>query len=260
MRRLARFFRRPTPANRRLSFPEWPAAVYAVGDVHGCYRQLVALERAIAADAASLPGEKWIVTLGDYVDRGPDSASVVEHLMTPSSSGLRRFCLMGNHEAMLLDYLVAPLQRQEWLAYGGQATLESYGEQDAADQPVIPQAHRDFLTRLPYTLSLPGIIFVHAGIRPQVPLPDQAPDDLLWIREPFLSADNLLPRVVHGHTPGTKPVVTSSRICVDTTAYRTGILTSVRVNGGTNIRFINSDGVIVDADWPHSLRPGPPRK
>lgn len=260
MRRLASFFRRPPPANRRLSFPQWPSAVYAVGDVHGCYRQLVALEHAIEADAASLPGEKWIVMLGDYVDRGPDSASVVEHLMAQTSSGLRRFNLMGNHEAMLLNYLAAPLQHQEWLAYGGQATLTSYAQLNAADRPVIPQAHQEFLAGLPYTLSLPGIIFVHAGIRPQVPLPYQATDDLLWIREPFLSAVNLLPRVVHGHTPGTEPVVTSSRICVDTTAFRTGILTSVRVNGGPNIRFINSNGVTVDADWPSSLHSRPTRK
>ena len=256
MSRIVRVFRRPRPVDRQLSFAQWPAAVYAIGDVHGCYEQLLALEREIVIDAAGFDGEKWIVMLGDYVDRGPDSALVLAHLLSSQPAGLRRFCLMGNHEAVLLNYLASPWQHREWLAFGGEATLASYGQQDSSERPALPLAHVDFLRSLPYTLSLPGVVFVHAGLRPGVPLSEQSPEDLLWIREPFLSTPDPLPRVVHGHTPGTEPVVTSSRICVDTAAFSSGVLTAVRVRDSDKIRILDSRGRVADADWPNTTWSG----
>lgn len=220
----------------------WPAALYAVGDVHGCLAQLQALEQLIVDDAAGIEGEKWIVMLGDYVDRGPASAGVIDHLLARPPAGFQRFCLAGNHEAMMLDFLMSPHQDAPWLSFGGTETLGSYGidikalnwadsrSVAAALDSVMPAEHIDFIRKSPLYLSLPGLVLVHAGLRPDVPLDDQIEQDLLWIRAPFLDAvfpDGL--RIIHGHTPGPEPVVTPSRICVDTGAYATGRLTAVNV-------------------------------
>lgn len=219
----------------RLAFHEWPAAVYAIGDVHGCLDQLIALEAVIAEDAADIEGEKWLVTLGDHVDRGPDSAGVIGHVMGPAPEGFRRFALLGNHEAMMLEFLSHPNRDTGWLGEGGLETLESYNlgtsfGDDALATDWIPHAHLEFLSSLPLYLSLPGWLFVHAGIRPGVPLAEQADDDLIWIRAPFLTSQltgGL--RVVHGHTPGPDIVVTPHRIDVDTQCFATGKLSAVRV-------------------------------
>lgn len=224
----------------RLSFQTWPAAVYAIGDVHGCLPELIELERRIEADATGPDGEKWIVMLGDYVDRGPYSAQVIEHLLRPPSAGLRRFCLIGNHEQMMLDFLQDPLTHAYWLDEGGVETLRSYRLPPfAAPQGSIPGAHLQFLRELPISLSLPGWYFVHAGIRPGLSLAAQTDEDLIWIREPFLSAR--LPRglrVVHGHTPGPVPVVTAYRICIDTQCFLSGRLTAARVTRNGAISFL----------------------
>src|SRR4051794_38194267 len=105
----------------RLAFNHWPAAVYAIGDVHGCLDQLVALEHEIVEDGRGLDGEKWLLPLGDYIDRGPDSAGVVAHLRGPAPAGFRRFSLVGNHEVMMLDYLRDPEEHAYWLDQGGTA-------------------------------------------------------------------------------------------------------------------------------------------
>ena len=242
--------RQPAPVPRLVRVDHWPSAVYAIGDVHGCYQQLLALERAIVRDAATISGEKWVVTLGDYVDRGPDSALVVDHLLSDHLGDMPRLSLQGNHEAMLLDHMQNPDLSRQWLDNGGLATLASYAEQNATREPTIPTAHLEFLADLPRALLLPGIVFVHAGIRPGTAIAKQSEQDLMWIREPFLSAQNLMPRVIHGHTPATDPTITGSRIGVDTAAYATGVLTAVRVGRGPGVRFINSDGAVRDVDWP----------
>jgi serine/threonine protein phosphatase 1 len=224
----------------RLAFHQWPAAVYAIGDVHGCLDQLLELEDRIAADGLGIEGEKWLVTLGDHIDRGPHSADVIEHVMGPAPAGFRRFSLMGNHEAMLLDFLADPQAHAYYLDEGGLETFASYrssrwqGEIGADD--LIPERHRRFVESLPVYLALPGWLFVHAGIRPGVALAQQSDEDLLWIRAPFLSSQltgGL--RVVHGHTPGREIVVTAHRIDVDTQCFASGKLSAVRVtpDGGT---------------------------
>lgn len=228
-------------AHPRLAFHTWPAAVYAIGDVHGCLQQLVALERLITEDARDIEGERWLVTLGDHVDRGPDSAGAIAHVMGPAPEGFRRFSLVGNHEAMMLDFLADPARHGYWLEQGGEETLASYSAYSG--QSGIPDAHLDFIRTLPAYLSLPGWLFVHAGIRPGVPLAEQTEDDLLWIRAPFLTSQltgGL--RVVHGHTPGRDIVVTPHRIDVDTHCFHTGRLSAVRVTPDGGTRFFSVDG------------------
>lgn len=231
------------PQRRRLSFAGWPAIVYAIGDIHGCLPQLLELERRIESDAGAFEGEKWIVTLGDYVDRGAFSAQVIEHLLHPPAPGFRRFSLVGNHEQMMLDFLDDPAAHPYWLDEGGAATLASYAaEQAETDRfAAIPAEHVQLLRDLPISLSLPGCYFVHAGIRPGLPLAAQQDEDLIWIREPFLSAPLAGEvRVVHGHTPGPRPVVTRHRICVDTQCFLTGELTAVRLTPDGDVRFLTA--------------------
>ncbi|HVY51330.1 MAG TPA: metallophosphoesterase family protein [Devosia sp.] len=235
----------------RLAFHQWPAAVYAIGDVHGCIDQLRQIERVIADDARSLEGEKWIVTIGDHIDRGPASREVIDHLMGPAPAGLRRFALMGNHEAMMLDFLNDPVAHGYWLEEGGIQTLASYGialrDHERASMraalDLLPAAHRAFIESLPVMLALPGWLFVHAGIRPGVPLADQTDEDLVWIRGPFLTSQltgGL--RIVHGHTPGPDVVVTPHRIDVDTHCFHSGILSAVRVTPDGRIRIFSVAG------------------
>jgi len=239
----------------RLAFHTWPAAVYAIGDVHGCLDQLEGLEARVAEDGLNFEGEKWLVTVGDHVDRGPESRGVVARVMGSAPDGFRRFALMGNHERMMLDFLGNPAAHAYWLDEGGTPTLQSYGIE--LDYPPLrtsealrieleerfPADHRAFLEALPSYLALPGWLFVHAGIRPGIPLSMQTDDDLIWIRAPFLTSQltgGL--RVVHGHTPGRDVVVTPHRICVDTQCFRTGKLSAVRVTPDGRTVFFSVDG------------------
>jgi serine/threonine protein phosphatase 1 len=232
----------------RLAFEAWPAAVYAVGDVHGCLDQLIALERQILADGRRIAGEKWIVMLGDYIDRGPNSAGVIEHLRHPPEKGWRRFCLLGNHEQMMLDFLADADAHAYWLEEGGIATLQSYAAEQGSggaegDEISIPSAHLQFLMELPIWLRLPGWLFVHAGIRPGVPLEAQEDDDLVFIRRPFLEASDLGGvRVVHGHTPAPAPMATPTRIGIDTHCFRSGRLTAVRIMPDGETKFFTASG------------------
>lgn len=239
----------------RLAFHDWPAAVYAIGDVHGCLDQLQAIEAVIAADGLDFEGEKWLVTVGDHVDRGPESRAVIAHVMGPAPGGFRRFALLGNHEQMMLDFLGNPAAHAYWLDEGGSETLASYGM--ALEYPPLrtsdalrlrleadfPADHRAFLDTLPVCLSLPGWLFVHAGIRPGIPLSMQTDADLIWIRAPFLTSQltgGL--RVVHGHTPSREIVATPHRICVDTHCFHTGKLSAVRVTPDGRTAFFSVDG------------------
>ena len=246
-----------SPSRARLQFPALPAAVYAIGDVHGCLAQLLALEAAIVADAAGFPGEKWIVTLGDYIDRGPASPAVIDHVASLPPPGFRRFALLGNHEQLLLDFLDNPPATLDWLEWGGLQTAAAYGLAGDAQQswrrqpqvfarqlrPLIPERHLAFLRSLPVSLSLPGYYFVHAGIRPGVPLAAQADEDLIWIRAPFLNA-RLSPdlTVVHGHTPVETVDFAPGRIDIDTGCCFSGVLTALRVTPDGPLKVLQSHG------------------
>ncbi|WP_118136023.1 metallophosphoesterase family protein [Oceanicella sp. SM1341] len=207
--------------------------IYAIGDVHGCREALARRHAQIRDDLAKNPTERdaLLVHLGDYVDRGPDSRGVVEDLMSFEMPGVEMHCIKGNHDHMLLRFLAAPEEMHCPYHYltpnvGGPKTLASYGvgegrmmDVHAAALAAVPQAHRDFLATRPLTLRAGSYLFVHAGIRPGVPLAEQEEQDLIWIRAPFLdSTDNHGFVVVHGHTPVDDIEVHQNRIAVDTGA------------------------------------------
>lgn len=230
----------------RLAFHSWPAAVYAIGDVHGCFQQLLDLEAQIVADGLGFEGEKWLITLGDHIDRGPRSREVLDHVMSPAPKDFRRFALLGNHEAMALDFLAHPSRDENWTGQGGAETLVSYGI-DVRGRPsetaaAFPADHRAFLEELPLYLLLPGWLFVHAGIRPGIPLADQTEEDLVWIRSPFLTSQLTGGfRVVHGHTPNRDIVVTPHRIDLDTGCFATGRLSAMRVTPDGRTTFFSAE-------------------
>ena len=208
--------------------------VYAIGDVHGCFDALTALHRQIATDLGARPVAKsLLIHLGDYIDRGEDSFGVVERLSgeIPVPVTLR-FDLMGNHEMLMLDALRGRSRRDAamWLQNGGLETLASYGL-DADTTPAewrarVPEQHRLWLVQRDLSHAVGGYLFVHAGIRPGLPIEVQTPEDMLWIREPFLSDDEQHGAVVvHGHTPSADPVIRSNRIGIDTGAALGGRLT-----------------------------------
>jgi serine/threonine protein phosphatase 1 len=207
--------------------------VYAVGDVHGCADRLAALHGLIAADARARPARQTVlVHLGDYVDRGPNSARVLELLSGPPPvAGAEVVNLVGNHEVMMLDAadpLSHPGAWEFWLENGGAETLRSYGGDLGDPEPFapVPKAHLEMLRACPLHWSAGDYLFVHAGIRPAVPLNQQDPFDLIWIREPFLSFDGDLPMVVvHGHTPTATPSIRQNRLGIDTGACFGGALT-----------------------------------
>lgn len=231
--------------------------IYAVGDIHGRLDLLDRLLDDIAADADDALGTMhYLVFLGDYVDRGPDAAGVIGRLAEGPPPGFGAVHLKGNHEAAMIRFLTDLRAGPSWLRFGGDATLHSYGlpAPDPADPlfaahlqrvqerlcDVLPPRHRAFLAGLRTSLSIGGYLFVHAGIRPGVPVDAQQEDDLLWIREDFLdSAADHGPVVVHGHTITTSPDVRSNRIGIDTGAYATNRLTCL-VLEGTERRFLST--------------------
>ncbi|SON57999.1 Serine/threonine-protein phosphatase 2 [Hartmannibacter diazotrophicus] len=237
-------------AVRHYQLTDFRGTVYAVGDIHGCLGELKALEEIIAADAAASVGPVIVVYLGDYVDRGPDSAGVIEYLLSPPREGLSRFFLQGNHEVMMLNYLSDPASGQGWLNSGGADTLLSYDidleELEASNRPqrilnkMVPESHRQFISAGALTLQVNRCFFVHAGLRPGVPLAEQEEADMLWMRPP--DVDELTDRshvVIHGHTIVPEPVLIGNRIAIDTGAYKTGRLTALKLSL-KEVRFLST--------------------
>ncbi|WP_367117865.1 metallophosphoesterase family protein [Mesorhizobium sp.] len=230
----------------RLMMDMRDTVVYAIGDVHGCYDELSTLEQKIELDALQFRGRKIIIMLGDYVDRGPNSRRVVEHLMAPPPEGFMRVCLAGNHEVAMLAYLDGHLSLEPWLRVGGRETLFSYGidpdrladlygsseEVDERIREAIPATHVAFMRTLPVMICSERFLFVHAGIRPGIALEAQDEADLLNIRSEFLAAAHRLDRwVVHGHTIVDVPTLDGRRLGIDTGAFQSGRLTALRIVG-----------------------------
>ncbi len=225
--------------------------IYAIGDVHGCRAELDRLLDLIQADNAAFTGKTRFVFLGDLVDRGPDSAGVVDRVMNLSLGQESCDTLMGNHEEAMLASLDATADPRGWLSYGGTQTLESYGiaraEQFASGFDVarrmaesIPPDHIAFLRRLPDHLVIGDYLFVHAGIRPGIPLELQDAADLRWIRSGFLDSEVDHQRiVVHGHTISPEPEQRANRVGIDTGCYAGGPLTALVLEGATQ-RFIQT--------------------
>lgn len=227
--------------------------VYAVGDIHGRLDLLDSIHEFIAQDSAAGPSARVIVYVGDYIDRGPDSKGVIDRLLTPTLEGFKALHLRGNHDQSLLDFLDDPTHYRLWKEYGARDTLMSYGVAPprfdnnealtaARDEfaAALPAAHRKFLDGLHLSLEFGDYFFAHAGVRPGLPLAKQLPDDLMWIREDFLtSTANFGKVVVHGHTPAQEPQRRRNRIGIDTGAYATGRLTCV-VLEGAECKFLNT--------------------
>lgn len=223
-------------------------SIYAIGDVHGRLDLLLAAERKIEADLVATGDRGLIVTLGDHIDRGPQSAEVVAHLLKPVPELMRRLALCGNHEAAFLDFMDDPAGNMWWLEYGGRETLLSYGldidyfmskrkllveELRRAMQDSVPGEHVEFLKAMPISLRSSHFVFVHAGLRPGIALDAQTDQDMLWIREPFLSEGPRMDyMVIHGHTPSDDLDRGPNRIGIDTNAVATGHLTVLKIARG----------------------------
>ena len=238
------------------AFPELrtPAAlshsrrlIYAIGDIHGRLDLFEAMLDKVREDAAASGERPLLILLGDYIDRGPASFDVVERILALETED---WCdlelLMGNHEWALLRFLHQSESGVSWLDHGAAATLASYGVglpgkrldptgyAEARDrfQAAVPKSHLHLLMRLQLYTVHDDYLFVHAGVRPDVPLAEQTARDFLWIRTAFLTSPRANDHVVvHGHTPETQPVNLRWRIGLDTGAYATGVLTAVRLHG-----------------------------
>lgn len=243
------------PQRARIDLKEQPRRIYAIGDVHGRFDLLQKIENKIIEDAKGFDGAKLIIMLGDYVDRGPQSAEIISHLIAPPPKEFERICLAGNHEQVMLDFLNAPLSSENWLKFGGDATLRSYGistEQITQNnlgsrkfaqvlKANVPDDHIAFLSELPSLVTTPDFLFVHAGIRPGVAIAQQVDEDLMWIRGKFLTHDwSRGQTIVHGHTPNDTPELINGRVNIDTGAYATDKLTAARVDG-TGVTFLSTN-------------------
>ena len=239
LRRLLGFaFRKPKavgPTGKR---------AYAIGDVHGRLDLMLQLLDQIEEDNRERgPAETYVIFLGDLVDRGPHSEGVISHLLDRGVPFARPVFLKGNHEELFLDVLSGKDDLvAKWLTYGGQECVESYGISRGATlnmtsteiverlRQAVPQAHEIFLRQMLDTFQFGDYLFVHAGIRPGMPLHEQSGSDLRWIREGFLeSQDDHGLMVVHGHTIVERAEEHSNRLALDTGAYRTGVLSAVGI-------------------------------
>jgi serine/threonine protein phosphatase 1 len=240
------------------------ARAYAVGDIHGRLDLLEDLLAKIEADmAAREPRKSFLVFLGDLIDRGPDSAAVVERLRTYRHGDVRVIVLGGNHEEVLLNILKGKLGvLPSWLKFGGAECARSYGldpeklammeERAAIDQvrARVPREHAKFLAESADTFRFGDYLFVHAGIRPGVAIDEQKREDLRWIRDPFLSdAKEHGFVVVHGHTVVPAVEEKPNRIGIDTGAYKTGVLTALGIEDDKRW-FLT--GIAADAAFPRS--------
>jgi serine/threonine protein phosphatase 1 len=227
--------------------------LYAIGDVHGRLDLLQRMHDLVAAEIErDRPGDWRLIHLGDYVDRGPDSAGVLDHLARRGAADRRVLALAGNHDLGFLDFLAEPQDDGLFARHGGVETALSYGVAIDFDDPAalrrgwsalnaaVPADHLDFLATLPFSLGFGDFFFCHAGIRPGIALADQSPDDLVWIRQAFHGWTDLHPKViVHGHTPTAEPGVFANRVNVDTAAWQTGRLTALVIEG-TGKRFLQA--------------------
>lgn len=198
---------------------------YAVGDIHGSLRKLRGLTARCREHAGGEP--ITFVFLGDYIDRGPESAGVIAYLIEMQSSPRERcIALKGNHEDFALGVLEGTTDANDWLSQGGAETLRSYSIASARD---LPREHLEWIRALPLSYDDGRRFFVHAGIDPSRPFDAQDDYDLLWIREPFLSSRRNFRRlVVHGHTPlaTAAPDLRDNRLNLDTGAVFGGPLTA----------------------------------
>ncbi|PBB16507.1 metallophosphoesterase [Mesorhizobium sp. WSM4313] len=225
--------------------------LYAIGDVHGRHDLLAAMHRRIESELEHAPASDWrIIHLGDYVDRGPDSRSVIDFLIETRKRDPRNIMLAGNHDIGMLEFLAEAEPDGLFVNYGGVQTAQSYGVDLLGDGhwygkaqaiarghmalvKAVPHSHIDFLQSLTFWATFGDFFFCHAGIRPGVPLDRQNQQDLIWIRDAFHDHPGLFSKViVHGHTPVPEAEVKANRVNVDTLAWKSGTLSALALNGG----------------------------
>lgn len=259
LQRLRDFFT-PGPPPKLPAVPDG-RRYYAVGDIHGRLDLFDAIIGAIEAEIAAAPDvDHRIILLGDLVDRGPDSAGVVERARQWQQTRNVRV-LAGNHEEMFLGAFVKPENLRHFLKHGGHETMLSYGftqmqlatlslEEIFERLPqVVSQATRDYIASFETMIRAGDYVFVHAGIDPSRPLCEQKRSDLLWIRERFLSHEGPLERVVvHGHTIFDRVMDCGNRIGIDTGAFRSGVLTALVLEGDQRriLQARTGDGGVVE--------------
>lgn len=237
-----------TPENTR---------IYAIGDIHGRFDLLKKLHALIEEDAASCAENcrKVIVYIGDYIDRGLESKQVIESFISENMIGFERIFIKGNHEDAMLSFLGNSMIGEIWFAWGGYATVQSYGtkltdeqgkkldmeELRLAFQDVLPESHLRFLQTLKVSHIEGDYLFVHAGIKPGIALDKQLDKDMMIIRDEFIFSEypSSEKTVVFGHTIFEQPFHKEGKIAIDTGAYATGRLTAV-VLENTSVKFIST--------------------
>ena len=227
--------------------------IYVIGDIHGRSDLLDQMVEAIKRDLDKNPAADGLtVTLGDYVDRGPDSRGVLDRLAR-NPFPTKYIALKGNHEELFEAFLNDPSVASQWRRLGGLETLHSYGvsvtavmvgkgfeEASRALLKAVPEEHLRFLATLKLSMSVGEYFLCHAGVRPGIPLERQRAEDLLWIRDEFLNSRTSFGKVVvHGHTPVASPEVLPTRINIDTGAFATGRLTCLVLEPGRR-RFLST--------------------
>jgi serine/threonine protein phosphatase 1 len=224
-----------TPADTR---------IYAVGDIHGRADLLLDTIARIEDDLRRRPIAYAVeVYLGDYIDRGPDSSTVIDALAIRMVEN-GAVCLRGNHEALMEDFLRERIDFESWRQLGALQTLASYyiqpNEGDTSADlrrrllSLLPRTHELFLQCLHNSYACGDFLFVHAGIRPGVSIEQQDTNDLIWIRREFLESDSHHGKfIVHGHSPVPHPDIRHNRINIDTGAWKTGTLTCAAIEGSS---------------------------
>jgi|TARA_B100000929_G_scaffold133052_1_gene105452 serine/threonine protein phosphatase 1 len=225
--------------------------IFVVGDIHGCHILLAQIHKKILDKSNNTSGNKLLVYLGDYIDRGPKIKETIQALLDFQPDNFQQIFLLGNHEQMMLDFINnVPDSLYLWMLNGGDETLNSYGIKDTvffnnetkSKETIrgelvnnIPKNHLKFFHNLTLSYKWGDYFFVHAGIDPDVPLNKQDKNTLIWQRKSkFLDNTKLFEKIiVHGHTPQPKIENLANRINLDTGAFYTGILSCLIINTKT---------------------------
>lgn len=246
---------KPVPtAGRSFAVPQG-RRIYAIGDIHGrddLFAELIDLIRT--DNAAGGPAQVTLILLGDLIDRGPNSADVVERAIRLKDEFADTHLLIGNHEECFLAALTGDVRRLRYfMRIGGEATVQSYWAsensleaatfEEVAEQlpAMVPQTHVEFLGHGEDVIEIGDYVFVHAGIRPGIALEKQALSDLRWIRDDFLDDErDHGVMIVHGHTIRDEVDEWPNRIGIDTGAYKSGVLTAIVLEGDER-RYLKTD-------------------
>lgn len=245
------------PETRKPSSTPVNTRIYAIGDIHGRFDLLQKLHELIKQDASSGAENirKVIIYIGDYIDRGLESKQVIDSFINGSVEGFERIFILGNHEYAMLNFLDDPAAGDMWCAWGGDATVQSYGVNvyntqgkrietkalQEAFKAAFPDEHFRFLKSLKTSHVEGDYLFVHAGVRPEVPMEKQTDKDLMMIRDEFIASNYPMQdkTVVFGHTIFDEPSANNGKVAIDTGAYATGKLTAA-VLEGTSLKFIST--------------------